>query len=212
MRRARIDVNAEIQPARPFAHLAIRPYPQELKQVCYLKCGIRVLLRPIRPQDEPLWHQMVTQCSLESIRFRFRYLFQAMSHEMAARYCFIDYDRELALVAEIEQMGKREIIGVVHLVCDADHSQAEYAILVADQWQGKGLGTELTRCCLSIAASWGLRKVTGETERHNHRMLSTFRRFGFDLTYGEELDDPVLAVKHIAAARVVPRESEISTS
>ena len=156
--RASIDLATENQPVRRFAHLAIRPYPEELEKTCELNNDTKVLLRPIRPEDEPLWHKMLAACSQESIRFRFRHLFQAMSHEMAARYCFIDYDRELAIVAEVEQMGQRQLAGVVHLVCDVDHVQAEYAVLVTDNWQGYGLGTRLTEYCLEIAASWGLEK------------------------------------------------------
>jgi acetyltransferase len=210
--RADVDLKAEKPSPRRFAHLAIRPYPEELERDCVLSDGTRVLLRPIKPEDEPLWHKMVADCSQESIRFRFRHLFQAMSHEMAARYCFIDYDRELAIVAEVEQNGRRELAGVVHLVCDVDHGQAEYAVLVADQWQGRQLGTRLTEYCLKIAAWWGLEKVIGETERHNHRMLATFRRFGFDLTYGTESDDPVIAIKTISPGGTTPGKNEIANS
>jgi acetyltransferase len=103
--RVRIDRKAADRPGRRFAHLAICPYPEELVQTRCLNNGTQVLLRPIKPEDEPLWHKLLADCSQESIRFRFRYLFRAMSHEMAARYCFIDYDRELAIVVEIEQMG-----------------------------------------------------------------------------------------------------------
>ena len=67
-----------------------------------LKDGTPVLLRPIKPEDEPMWHELLASCSPESIRFRFRYLFKQTTHEMATRFCFIDYDREIAIVAEIE--------------------------------------------------------------------------------------------------------------
>lgn len=208
--RANIDLDASKRPWRRFAHLAIRPYPEELEQVVDLNDGTQVMLRPIRPEDEPLWHKMMADCSQESIRFRFRHLFKVMSHEMAARYCFIDYDRELAIVAEIEQMGQRELAGVGHLVCDVDHVQAEFAALVTDKWHGRGLGTRLTRYCLEIAASWGLEKVFGETDRNNHRMLATFRRQGFELTFGKEFDDPVIAVKTMSPSSVVKTEIKAS--
>lgn len=206
--RVGIDPDAENLPERRFAHLAIRPYPEELERVCELNNGAKVLLRPIKPEDEVLWHKMIADCSQESIRYRFRYLFQAMSHEMAARYCFIDYDRELAIVVEHEEHGRRHLIGVGHLVCDADHVQAEYAALVTDRWQGQGLGTRLTEYCLEIAASWGLERVIGETEKQNRRMLAVFRRYGFELTYGKEFDDPVLATKNMTAGPIKPRTNE----
>ena len=104
------------------------------------------------------------------------------------------------------------LAGVVHLVCDVDHVQAEYAVLVTDNWQGRGLGTRLTEYCLEIAASWGLTKVIGETEKHNHRMLATFRRYGFELTYGKEYDDPVLAIKHMSPSGIVEKTIETFAS
>ena len=209
--RVRIDREATDQPGRRFAHLAIRPYPEELVQTRCLNNGTQVLLRPIKPEDEPLWHKLLADCSQESIRFRFRYLFQAMSHEMAARFCFIDYDRELAMVAEIEQMGKRELIGVGHLVCDVDHLNAEYAVLVADNWQGQGLGNLLTQYCLEIAAGWELQEVVGETERTNQRMIATFRRYGFELAFGKAFDDPVIARKKLSSKETANTDIETGT-
>lgn len=205
--RIRVDRKAAEQPARRFAHLAIRPYPDELVQTHTLKDQTEVLLRPIKPEDEPLWHEMLAGCSQQSIRFRFRYLFQAMSHEMAARYCFIDYDRELAIVAEIERSGKRDLIAVAHLVCDADHRLAEYAVLVADAWQGRGLGNLLTEYCLKIAGDWELDEVVGETEPTNQRMIATFRRYGFELKFGTSFDDPVVALKKLASNEIVSQTS-----
>lgn len=209
--RARLDRKAMDQPARRFSHLAIRPYPEELMQARHLNDGTTVLLRPIKPEDEPLWHKMLADCSQESIRFRFRYLFQAMSHEMAARYCFIDYDRELAIVAEVASQGNRELIGVVHLVCDADHRKAEYAVLVADAWQGHGLGSLLTQYCLEIAANWGLKEIIGETEQTNHRMIAVFRRYGFELKFGAAFDDPVIARKILPAKELAESNAENAT-
>jgi len=130
---------------------------------------------------------------------------------MAARYCFIDYDRELAIVAEIEQMGKRELIGVGHLVCDVDHLNAEYAVLVADNWQGQGLGNLLTQYCLEIAAIWDLQEVVGETEPTNQRMIATFRRYGFELTFGKAFDDPVIARKKISSEETAKKDIETRT-
>ena len=186
--RVRIDRGATNELQRPYSHLAIRPYPAELVRPAVLKGGARVTLRPIKPEDEPLWHEMMSACSTESIRYRFRYLFNVMLHEIAARYCFIDYDRELVIVAEIEQEGNSSLIGVGQLMCDADHADAEYAVLVADAWQGRGLGRILTDYCLEIAESWDLMEVFGETDRTNRRMIATFKRAGFELVYGADTD------------------------
>jgi acetyltransferase len=108
-------------------------------------------------------------------------------------------------------MGKRELIGVVHLVCDVDHLNAEYAVLVADKWQGQGLGSLLTQYCLEIAAGWDLQEVVGETESTNHRMIATFRRNGFELTFGKAFDDPVIARKKLPSREIAKTDIETRT-
>ena len=141
----------------------------------------KVLLRPIRPEDEPMWHEYLKNCSQRSIWQRFRYLFKESTHEMATRFCFVDYDRTMAIVAEIETEGHREIIGVARLVADADHRVAEYAILLADDWQGRGLGNLLTDFCFEICKTWGIDRVYAETTIDNQRMQKILRRQNFKL-------------------------------
>src|SRR5581483_10387017 len=117
----------------------------------------------------------------ETIRARFRYSFKGTTHEMASRFCFIDYDREMAIVAEVEGDSGRRFAGVVRLVADPERETAEYAVLVGDEWQGQGLGRTLTAYCLEVAKIWGVKTLTATTEPTNFRMLATFREFGFDL-------------------------------
>ncbi len=167
---------------RPFAHLAMRPYPEEYVRQARLPDGTSLLLRPIRPEDEPLWMDLLAGCSRESIYARFRHFFQWQSHQAAVRYCFIDYDREIAMVAELEREGKRELVGVGRLVADPDHENVEYAVLVSDSWQNKGVGSVLTECCLEIAGHWGLKRVVAQTGSDNARMLALFQRLGFATT------------------------------
>ncbi|QDU98886.1 Succinyl-CoA ligase [ADP-forming] subunit alpha [Lignipirellula cremea] len=176
-----LDHNAVLRPERPYSHLAIRPYPAEFTKRAKLKDGTPVLLRPIKPEDEPMWHNLLGSCSPETIHFRFRYTFKATTHEMAARFCFIDYDRELAIVAETEEDDRRTLIGVGRLVADADHSNAEYAVLVGDPWHGLGLGSMLTDYCLEICHRWGVRRVIAETAPDNRRMLDIFRHRDFKI-------------------------------
>lgn len=178
-----VDRERMAKPVRPFSHLAIRPYPEEYRRRVTLSDGSEALLRPIKPEDEPLWHELLANCSQESIRSRFRYLFNGTTHEMAARFCFLDYDRELAIVAEIQDKGVRKLTGVGRLVADTDHQQAEYAVLVADRWQSHGLGGLLTDYCLEIARQWQLLRVTAETSPDNTRMLAIFRDRGFQLDH-----------------------------
>ncbi len=167
---------------RPYAHLAIRPYPDEYVTHRTLKDGAEVIFRPIKPEDEPLWHELLATCSTQSRWFRFNYLFKQTTHDMASRYCYIDYDRELAIVAEVEEQGQRRLVGIGRLVADVDHQSAEYAVIVTDRWQGRGLGGLLTDYCLELAQSWGVKEVVAEIAKDNSRMLATFRNRGFEIT------------------------------
>lgn len=168
-------------PPRPFSHLAIRPYPEEYVRPAKLVGGAAVLLRPIKPEDEPLWHELHASCSRESLWARFRGLFQQTTHEMATRFCYLDYDRELAIVAEVAIEGIKKLVGVATLAADPDHRQAEFAVLVTDPWQSQGLGGMLTDYCLDIARDWNLRTITAETAPDNVRMLAIFEHRGFEL-------------------------------
>ncbi|HVC94711.1 MAG TPA: bifunctional acetate--CoA ligase family protein/GNAT family N-acetyltransferase [Pirellulales bacterium] len=192
--RVVVDRQRALQPVRAFAHLAIRPYPEEYVRSIELADGTRVLLRPIKPEDEPLWHELLAACSLESLWSRFRYVFKETTHDMASRFCFIDYDRELAIVAELEENGRRKLAGVVRLVADPDHDEAEYAVLVGDPWQGRGLGSRLTDYALEIACEWQVRRLTAETSPDNSRMLAMFKHRGFELDY-KVAPDVVIATK-----------------
>ncbi len=191
-----LDHEAVLHPVRPYSHLAIRPYPEELTRRTKLPDGTPVILRPIKPEDEPMWHQLLASCSPESIRLRFRYLFKSTTHEMATRFCFIDYDREIAIVAEIEEADERKLIGVGRLVADADHREAEYAILVGDPWQGLGLGSLLTDYCLAICRDWGIDHVVAEVAPENTRMLGIFQHRGFDADRSVS-PDTVLMRRHL---------------
>jgi acetyltransferase len=181
-----------------FAHLAIPPYPEQYERRCTMPDGTPVLLRPIRPEDEPMWHDLLAGCSPETIRGRFHSLFHGTTHAMAARFCCIDYDRELAIVAEVGTDGDRSIIGVTRLVADPDHDTADFGILVADAWQGRGLGKMLTTYCLELAQRWGLNHVTAVTNASNTRMVRVFEHLGFSLERQLE-ENEVLVNKDVVA-------------
>ena len=186
--RVVVDRQTSAKGSRPYSHLAIRPYPEEYVTQRKLKDGAEVTLRPIKPEDEPLWHELLAGCSTQSRWFRFNYLFKQTTHEMASRYCFIDYDRELAIVAEVEEEGQRKLIGVGRLVADVDHQTAEYAVIVVDRWQGRGLGGMLTDYCLELAKTWGVEQVVAEIAKDNSRMLAIFRNRGFEVRSPLEQD------------------------
>ncbi len=165
-----------------YGHLALRPYPQEAVRSTVLPDGSECLLRPIKPEDEPLWLELLGLCSKESIYMRFRGFPAWSSHDTAVRYCYIDYDREMAIVAEVEEEGRRRLLGVGRLIADPMRETAEYAVLVGDPWQDKGLGGLLTDHCLAIAKDWGVRRITAVTNSDNPRMVAVFEKLGFRLT------------------------------
>jgi len=190
--RVVVDREAAGDPQRPYAHLALRPYPGEFVKKIRLGDGTEILLRPIKPEDEPLWLALLGSCSRESIYSRFRHFFFWQSHEAASRYCYIDYDRELAIVAEIGRGEARRLIGVGRLIANPERSAAEYAVLVQDQWQNKGLGGLLTDYCSDIARQWGVRKVTAVTTSDNPRMVAVFVKRGFRIV--KDLESPLVEV------------------
>ncbi len=183
----------------PYSHLALRPYPEKYVRQVKLQGGTRVTLRPIKPEDEPLWMDLLASCSRESIYSRFRYFFHWQSHEVATRYCHIDYDREIAIVAEIAEGGKRKLLGVGRLIADPDHEEVEYAVLVADAWQQKELGSILTDYCLEIAAKWNLKRFVAQTTTDNSRMISVFRKRGFQIRIGDDSTVDVVKELHPSA-------------
>jgi acetyltransferase len=151
-----------------------------------LKDGTNIILRPIKPEDEPLWLELLGSCSKESIYHRFRYDFYFDSHEVASQFCFIDYDREIAIVAEIDNDGEKELIGVGRLIADPDVEVMEYAILITDKWQKKELGYILTKYCLDIAKSRDIKKLMAETTRDNKPMISVLRKLNFKIRFNED--------------------------
>ena len=117
---------------------------------------------------------------------RFRYMFQWATHEAATRYCFTDYDREIAIVAERDGGGEPRLVGVGRLVAEPGLEAAEYAVLVSDAWQNRGLGGVLTDYCLEIAGRWGFKRMVAQTTSDNARMLTLFDKRGFTITPDEE--------------------------
>jgi acetyltransferase len=180
---ARIVVNKNLidKEIKPYSHLALRPYPDEYIKEVKMKDGTSLILRPVKPEDEFLWRGLLASCSRETIYSRFRYFFHWDSHEVATRYCFIDYDREIAIVVESNEGGERKLLGVGRLVADPDHETVEYAVLVSDNWQDKGLGSILTDYCLNIAEHWGLKRIVAQTTTDNKRMISVFQKRGFKI-------------------------------
>ena len=179
--RASVDPSAELD--RPYRHLALRPYPTEYVKRTELSDGTEVLLRPIKPEDEPMWLKMLGSCSRESIYSRFGFFYNWDNHDAAVRYCYIDYDREIAIVAETCSGGEREIHAIGRLVADPDLETVEYAILVDDPWQNRGLGGMVTEYCEAIARDWGIGRIVAQTTVDNGRMIHLFEARGYTIKH-----------------------------
>lgn len=164
---------------RPYDHLVISPYPAHYQRNARLKNGEEVLLRPIRPEDETLESRMFDELSRETLYFRFFGYVPKLTHEFLVRFTQIDYDREMAIVAELDVNGDKKMIGVVRVIADAWKENAEYAIVVADAWHGQGLGSLLTDYIIEIARDMGMKKITANVLSTNKSMLRLFERKGF---------------------------------
>ncbi len=174
-----LDENIAGKTAKPYSHLVICPYPKEYERTVQMEDRRSVLLRPIRPEDEQMESEMFKTFSDETKRFRFFGPLQEATHEMLIRYTQIDYDREMAIIAELTEQGEKKMAGVVRLIADPYNETAEYAIVIGDPWQGQGLGTLMTRYVLEIARNRGIKKVYAYVLEDNAGMLHLFKKFKF---------------------------------
>jgi acetyltransferase len=176
-----LDKDFQLISERPYAHLVISPYPRQYEQIFILNNGKRVLLRPIRPEDEPMEAEMIASFSRQTQYFRFFGFLGGISKELLRRSTQIDYDREIAIIAEIEENGKKMMAAEVRLLADGDNERAEFAIVVADPWQGEGLGNKIMDYIMEIAVERGIRKVYATVLKENRAMVHMFSRRGFIL-------------------------------
>jgi acetyltransferase len=165
---------------------AIRPYPVQYVSSMKTRAGADVVIRPIRPEDEPLivaFHDRLSERTVVQRYFTALDLNARTAHERLTRICFIDYDRELALVAETTGGGARPVIGgVSRMIREDDGRSATLAVVVADDFQGQGLGEALVRRALEAARSEGIRNIQIHFLPENTRMRSLSKKLGFTLT------------------------------
>ena len=151
-------------------------------------------MRPIKPDDEPLWLEMFQNFSEESVHNRFFYMIKDTPHKVRARYCDIDYSREIAIVAELKEEQKR-ILGVVRLTIDPDGKSGEVAFIVADPWQGLGLGSQMVDYMIEICKDIGLETIYALLLPDNHRAINFVRKRGFIVQYGDDEAKATLKLK-----------------
>jgi len=170
---------------------AIRPYPSQYVSRWTMKDGTEVTFRPIRPEDEPLmvkFHETLSDRTVYLRYFCSLSLSVRVSHERLSRICFVDYDREMALVADQEEQttGKHRIVGVGRLIRRHARNEAEVAVLVSDQCQRRGLGTELLSKLVQVARDDKLNRLSAEMLGDNLGMQTIFTKLGFRLSFSPD--------------------------
>ena len=183
---ARVILHPVEVPDAKLPRPAIRPYPVQYVSHWKTDDGRPVTFRPIRPEDEPLLVKFHQGLSEESVRMRYFQMLKLNSriaHERLVRVCFNDYARELALVADYRdpKTGAHEVLGIARLSREPGTSAAEFAVVIADAWQGRGLGTELIRRLIGVAKEEGITYIHGDILPDNTLMQRLCEAEGFEL-------------------------------
>ncbi len=193
--------------AEPDPHrLAIRPYPRELEECVTLKNGRHVLLRPIRPEDEPAHFEFFKHLSAEDLRFRFFGVVRELTHTEMARLTQIDYDREMAFIATAPNPdGKPETLGVVRASTRPDNASAEFAVIIRSDLKGQGLGRLLMEKIIRYCKARGTRELTGQALMENGGMQGLAEKLGFSVVrnYDEEVAEMRLPLNEPPAGTTV---------
>jgi acetyltransferase len=163
-------------------HMVISSYPNQYEEYIHLENVGRIFIRAIRPEDAPLLMELFRSLSERSIYNRFFSPLKELPHDMIARFTQIDYDREIALVAVLECEEQEKMLGVGRVIIANDQKNAEFAVMVGDQWHGKGIGAELLKRCLSISKARHIERVFGLVLADNTNMLALGRKLGFSMT------------------------------
>lgn len=170
--------------ARP--HLVIMPYPTKYVTPWRLKDGTEVTIRPIRPEDESLELEFVRGLSPETSRFRFFQIIKDLSHDALVRFCNIDYDREMAFIAETQESDRRMEAGVARLILDPNNANGEIAVVVADGHQGKGLGTKLVDMLIGFAREKEVETIYAIIMPENLNMIRFCEKLGFSIRRSQD--------------------------
>ncbi len=194
------DVTAEELP-----QLAIRPYPARYVQEFESKSGMQFTVRPIRPEDEPKmvqFHQKISEESVYLRYFRSFNLSQRTEHERLTRICFVDYDRTIALVIDWQnpKTGETEIVAGGRLTRMPNPEEAEFAMLVRDDFQRQGLGTQMLRCLLQFGRDEGIKRVVAWMLNENSGMLTVCKRLGFTFVRDADLIKAVIDLDEVPVA------------
>jgi len=177
----------------------IHRYPADLIDVLRLRDGRRVLVRPVLPQDEDITSAFFGSLPARARYDRFMAPMPNLPPDLIKRFTHIDYASHLALVAEVFADGRETVVAEARYVNGADPSEAEFAVAVAEDWQGQGLASLLLAKLLRRAAAAGIRRVAGQTLATNERMLHLARKAGFTATPSPDMRGLVLLERTLAA-------------
>jgi acetyltransferase len=189
---ARVVLHDPKTPEDKLPKPAIRPYPVQYVMAWKLKNKAPVTIRPIRPEDEPTmvkFHETLSEESVYHRYFSALNLSQRITHERLQRICFNDYDREIALVAELKPAKEddaQSIIGVGRLSKQHGLNEAEFAVLVNDHWQNQGLGYELLKQLIEVGRAEKLSRIVGQILTDNHSMQHICKKLGFKLVADDD--------------------------
>jgi acetyltransferase len=184
---ARIVIALRQPSADRYAHMAIYPYPTHLISTWQLADGRNITIRPIRPEDAEIEQAFVRGLSEEARYFRFMFSVQELSPTMLLRFTQIDYSREMALIAVTFEQDKEIELGVARFAINPEGESCEFALVIADVMQGKGLGQKLMTALMDAARAKGLKVMAGEVLKTNANMLKLMNRLGFSIE--DRLDD-----------------------
>lgn len=157
-----------------------RPYPLDLVSQVALRDGTRVVIRPIRPEDRQIEKDFVHNLSDETRYFRFLNAIRELNDRILTRLTQIDYDKEMALIAVVRENGREVEIGVARYIINPDGKSCEFAIVIADAWQHRGIGSRLMKNLIEAARKRGLEVMEGFVLSSNHKMLALMSALGFN--------------------------------
>jgi acetyltransferase len=177
---ARVVVDYYTPSPDRYAHMAIYPYPNHLVTHWQLPDGTDITIRPIRPEDAEIERAFVKNLSDEAKYFRFMQSIQELTPEMLIRFTQIDYDREMAFIAVTHVDGRELELGVARYNMNPDGLSCEFAIVIADEWQGRGFAHKLMSSLMDAARARGLQYMQGEVLSNNVGMLKLIEKLGFE--------------------------------
>jgi len=187
IRLARVEDNAKL-------HLVISPYPQHLERHDFTDMQMPLFIRPIKPEDAPLFVELFNALTPTSIYYRFFSVVKTLSAEVLARFTQVDYDREISFVALDDSEDQERMLGVANIVGEPDGKRGEFSVLIGDPWQGKGIGAKLLLQCLAIAKERGMEIVWGTVLAENSYMIALGKKLGFTVKQGQEPSEYKLTI------------------